>query len=153
GSSKAYKKLEDKDQGHDQSINNSAMNIRRVDTRRNDCKGSKCGSKATIRVSLIVNTISMKYMKEKRLISNQGDKIAKFVILEHTTFDKNVLNKDCVNVRCIKSELMKSGDVDYLKKMNRIVNDENSISYSQKADHGDAIEKLEICNCDIGHDE
>ncbi|CAG8692767.1 33598_t:CDS:2, partial [Gigaspora margarita] len=187
------------------------MDIQHVYAGRNDRKGSKHDSKgevkqkadnnniameklarvnrkfaqASIRVSSSVNTMSMRYAKEKGLTSNQEDKIgrcipdvevdvdgvkvvlkfyikhqlssdvilgmpwvtktmcgfrwkdekcyctirpgfdeAKFMILEHTTFDENVLNKDCVNV-----------------------------SYCQEADCGDAMEKLEICDCDIVHDE
>ncbi|CAG8767556.1 37994_t:CDS:2 [Gigaspora margarita] len=68
-------------------------------------------------------------------------------------FDENVLNKDCVNVRCIKSELTKSGpEREYLAEIQKI-NDKNLKSYSQEADHSDAIEKLEICDCDIVHDK
>ncbi|CAG8828030.1 33726_t:CDS:2, partial [Gigaspora margarita] len=89
------------------------------------------------------------------------------MILKHTTFDENVLDKDCVNVRCVKNELMKSSDIDYVRKENRTisgikeksinrkgpereylaeirkVNDENLKGYSQEADSGLNDELLE----------
>ncbi|CAG8648298.1 1089_t:CDS:2 [Gigaspora margarita] len=81
------------------------MDIRRIDARRNDLKGSKHGSKALIRISSSVNTMSMRYAKEKELTSNQGDKISGCIpdievdidsVKVDPMFDENILEEDCV---------------------------------------------------------
>ncbi|KAF0561663.1 hypothetical protein F8M41_020999 [Gigaspora margarita] len=71
-----------------------------------------------------------------------------------TRFDKNVLDKDCMNDRCIKSELtrVKGPEREYLAEIQK-VNDKNLKGYSQEADCGKAMEKLEICGHDVVHDE
>ncbi|CAG8788591.1 7440_t:CDS:2, partial [Gigaspora margarita] len=48
-------------------------------------------------------------------------KQAMFIILEDPKLNRNVLDKDCVNIRCVKNELLEKDDaVD--KKKNRIIN-------------------------------
>ncbi|CAG8836402.1 25725_t:CDS:2, partial [Gigaspora margarita] len=166
------------DQGCDRSLNNRVIDIRHIDARRNDHKGLKHGSKGEVKRKANNNNIAIeKLVRVNRKFAQASIRDTKFMILEHTTFDENVLDKDCVNIRCIKSESTKSGDINYIRKTNRIisrikeicinrkepereylaeirkVNDENLKSYSQEANCSDAMEKLEICNCDIVHDE
>ncbi|CAG8497168.1 9837_t:CDS:2, partial [Gigaspora margarita] len=163
------------DQGCNQSPNNRVMDIQRIDIGRNNHKGSKRGSKASIRTSLGMNLININYVEKKGLtwkclnngstfggtcdevvgyvpgleVDVDGVKVMQkfyikrrlssdvvlempwvtktkstFVISEDSMFDEHLLNKDCVNIRCVKDESLEKDDV-VDKKKNKVVNKSN----------------------------